>query len=66
MALIEGLLEIDTSFFQSSKIEHHVEKDPSGGYWGLNFFKTLGADIYINAPGGEALYTKEIYEVAGT
>ena len=62
---IARLLEIDTSFFQYSKIEHNVEKALNGGYWGLNFCKALGADTYINAPGGEALYPKEVYKEKG-
>jgi len=62
---IANLIKIDTSFFQYSKIEHNVEKASSGGFWGLKFCEAFGADTYINAPGGETLYSKEIYKEAG-
>lgn len=62
---IARLLKIDTSFFQFSKMKDSVEKADKGCYWGLNFCRSLGADTYINAPGGEKLYPKHDYKNAG-
>lgn len=33
--------------------------------WGLQLSKFYGADTYINAPGGQQLYSKEKYEQSG-
>lgn len=58
-------LKIETQLFQYSKIEHRIEKASYGSYWGLNFCKAFGADTYLNAPGGEKLYSGEAYKAAG-
>lgn len=61
---IARMLKIKTPIYKFSDFEDKVEKSRRG-YWGINFCKALGADTYINAPGGEAFYPKLAYKEAG-
>ncbi len=62
---IANKLNIDTVIHRYSELTQQVEKADRGNLWGLNFCKALGADIYINAPGGESLYIEKDYSEAG-
>lgn len=62
---IAGKLNINTAVYRYSEIISKVEKAERGNLWGLNFCKALGADSYINAPGGVELYSANEYNEAG-
>jgi hypothetical protein len=62
---IANKLNIDTVIYRYSEIVSEVEKAARGNLWGRNFCKALGADTYINAPGGVSLYSPNDYNEAG-
>ena len=62
---IANKLNIGTVIYRYSEIISQVEKAERGDLWGLNFCKAMGADTYINAPGGESLYSGNEYKKAG-
>lgn len=63
--VIASLLNIKTPLQQFSTMKQKVKEVEEGENWGLNISKALGADAYINAPAGEALYPKEVFDKAG-
>lgn len=62
---ISKKLNIDTVIYRYSEIISLVDKADRGNLWGMNFCKALGADTYINAPGGVSLYSVNDYIEAG-
>jgi len=62
---IANKLNIDTAIYRYSEIKSQVEKAEKGNLWGLNICKALGANTYINAPGGVMLYSVNDYKEAG-
>lgn len=56
---------ITTKMYRHSEIKEEVEHANKGNLWGINFCRAMGADTYINAPGGESLYRPEDFIQAG-
>lgn len=57
-------LGITTAFERASAIEPQITQYDEKN-WGLNITRALDGDTYINAPGGEALYPKNLFQKAG-
>lgn len=56
-------LDLDWDIF--SQMELDVPSDCEPDEWALEICRALGADEYVNAPGGEAFFDKSKYQRAG-
>lgn len=58
-------LEIPFSWSLYSEMELDHETPTHAGEWALNISKAMGAKVYINPPGGHAIFQPEQFQQAG-
>lgn len=62
MDLIMKYLEIPFDYQIFSKMDLKIDKVNDAGEWALNISKAMGADIYINPPGGINIFDRNKFE----
>lgn len=65
LAVVCRYLGIELSLDVFSKMGLQIEPVTHAGEWALNIAKAMGAEAYVNPPGGQAIFDKSQFDDAG-
>lgn len=57
-------LGVDRDFYTFSEMDLKIDEVKAPDEWALNISKAIGADIYVNPPGGMSFFDRSKYEAA--